>query len=167
MMPSAWVDRYGPWALVTGASDGIGREVARQAATRGLNVVLVARRRLLLESLAREIESKSTRTVRVLEADLSVAEQTVGVLDGTADLDIGLFAACAGFGTSGPFLDADAGTEAAMLDVNCRAVMTMTLAMARRMRARRRGGIVLMGSIVGFQGVPNAAHYAATKAYVQ
>lgn len=164
---SAWAERYGPWALVTGASEGIGREIAREAAVRGLNVVLVARRRALLESVAREIESVSARAVRVVDADLSRADHTAAVLAATADLDIGVFAACAGFGTSGSFADADLGREVAMLDVNCRAVMTMSLEMARRMRARGRGGIVLMGSIVGFQGVPQAAHYAATKAYVQ
>ncbi len=139
---SAWACRYGPWALITGASDGIGREVAIEAAARGADVVLVARRRAALESLARTIAATSPRRVRVIAADLSTEEGTAAVLDGTADLDVGLFAACAGFGTSGSFLDADAATEATMLDVNCRAVMAMTLTMARRMVPRRRGGIV-------------------------
>lgn len=164
---SAWTERYGPWALVTGASDGIGREVARDAARRGLNVVLVARRRPVLESLAGDIARTSARTVRIIDADLSREAGTQAVLDGITGLDIGLFAACAGFGTSGPFLDADIERETSMLDVNCRAVMVLTQALARQMRARGRGGIVLMGSLVGFQGVPRAAHYAATKAYVQ
>lgn len=164
---SAWAERYGPWALVTGASDGIGREVAREAARRGANVALVARRQPLLEALAREITTSTAQSVRIIAADLAREDGISAALEGTADLDIGLFAACAGFGTSGPFLDADEATEVAMIQVNCRAVMAMTLAMARRLRARRRGGIVLMGSLVGFQGVPHAAHYAATKAYVQ
>lgn len=164
---SAWAERYGPWALVTGASDGIGREIAREAAARGLHVVLVARRRPQLESLARDIESASARSVRICAADLSQPGQTAAVLAAVSGLDIGLLAACAGFGTSGPFLQADAARESMMLDVNCRAAMTMSLEMARRMQSRRRGGLVLMSSIVGFQGVPQAAHYAATKAYVQ
>ena len=163
---NAWTDRYGPWALITGASDGIGREMAREAAGRGLDVVLVARRRSLLETLADEIAA-STRAVRIIDADLAHEQGVTDVLNRIADLDVGLFAACAGFGTSGPFLSADADREIRMLHVNCRAVMTMTLALSRRMRPRRRGGIVLMGSLVGFQGVPRAAHYAATKAYVQ
>lgn len=164
---SAWTDRYGPWALITGASDGIGREIAREAARRGLNVILVARRRTPLETLANDIAREWSRAVRVISADLSDEEGVADVLTRTADLDVGLFAACAGFGTSGPFLSADADREVRMLHVNCRAVMTMALAMSGRMRARARGGIVLMGSLVGFQGVPHAAHYAATKAYVQ
>jgi short-subunit dehydrogenase len=127
----------------------------------------VARRRYLLESLADEIAGTSSRKVRIIDADLSREDGTSNVIQGIADLDVGLFAACAGFGTSGPFFEADPEREARMLDVNCRAVTLMTLALARRMRRRGRGGIVLMGSLVGFQGVPGAAHYAATKAYVQ
>ncbi len=85
----------------------------------------------------------------------------------TAALDIGLFAACAGFGTAEPFVEADLAQERDMLEVNCAAALVMTHAMARRFVRRGRGGIVLMSSIVAFQGVPNAAHYAATKAYIQ
>jgi short-subunit dehydrogenase len=141
--------------------------MAREAAARGLNVVLVARRRALLDELAGELGGATRRSVRVLDVDLSHERGVTDVLNATADLDVGLFAACAGFGTSGPFLSADVDREIRMLHVNCRAVMTMTLALGRRMRLRGRGGIVLMGSLVGFQGVPRAAHYAATKAYVQ
>ncbi|MEZ5284662.1 MAG: SDR family NAD(P)-dependent oxidoreductase [Vicinamibacterales bacterium] len=103
---TGWAHRYGPWALVTGASDGIGQAMSREAARRGLHVVLVARRRVRLEALAREIASPST-DVLVVDADLSDASGVNEVLRRVADLDIGLFAACAGFGTSGPFLNAD------------------------------------------------------------
>lgn len=75
--------------------------------------------------------------------------------------------AAAGFGTSGPFLAADPAVEREMLRLNCEAVLATSLVFGRRMADRGRGGIVLMSSIVGFQGMPNAAHYAATKAYVQ
>ncbi|HEY9645629.1 MAG TPA: SDR family NAD(P)-dependent oxidoreductase, partial [Chroococcidiopsis sp.] len=85
----------------------------------------------------------------------------------TCDLDIGLLVAAAGFGTSGPFLNAPLDQEIAMLHVNCRALMELTWYFGRRFAQRGRGGIVLLSSIVGFQGTPFAAHYAATKAYVQ
>ena len=85
----------------------------------------------------------------------------------TRDRDVGLLIASAGFGTSGPFVDARLDEELRMIDVNCRAVAALSHAFGRRFVDRKRGGIVLMSSLVAFQGVPRAANYAATKAYVQ
>lgn len=159
--------RYGPWAVVTGASSGIGRALAEQLAAAGLNLVLVARTAATLDQLAQEFQAKHGIDARVLPLDLA-ADSAVGeVLDRTADLDVGLLVAAAGFGTSGPFLSTPDDAEYDMLAVNCRVVFGLTRGFGRRFAARGRGGIVLMSSIVGFQGMPNAAHYAATKAYVQ
>jgi len=85
----------------------------------------------------------------------------------TRDLDVGLLIAAAGFGVSGPFVENEIDVELNMIDVNCRALAQTTHAFARRFVARKRGGILLMSSLVAFQGVPRAANYAATKAYVQ
>jgi uncharacterized protein len=159
--------RYGPWAVVTGASSGIGRDIALCAAERGVNVVLVARRKDLLQTLADHISATHGRQTRIIQADLATAEGFEAVAQQTSDLDVGLLVAAAGFGTSGPFLNADEATETEMLMVNCRALLANTLHFARRFTARRRGGIVLLASLVGYQGTPRAAHYAATKAYVQ
>lgn len=164
---SAWVHRYGPWALVTGASDGIGRDIAREIAARGANVMLVARRQDRLDTLASELRDRFGVDVTVHACDLSDFDAVTELLENTECLDIGMLVACAGFGTSGPMLDTDLADELAMIDVNCRAVAALTKVFAERLAARGRGGIVLMSSIVAFQGVANAANYAATKAYVQ
>lgn len=161
-----WRDTYGPWAVVTGASSGIGEAMARELAAGGLHVILVARRQELLVELAAALEGAYGVRTRVLAADLSTAEGITAVGAATSNLDVGLLVAAAGFGTSGPFLFADEETELSMLDVNCRAVMLHALHFGRRFAARGRGGIVLFGSLVGGQGVPGAAHYAATKAYI-
>lgn len=159
--------RYGPWAVVTGASSGIGRELALNLAEAGLNLVLVARSRGALEALAADLTARRGVETRVVSADLAQPAGSETVAAATRDLDVGLLIAAAGFGTSGPFLEATLGEELEMLGVNCRAVIELSLHFGKRFAERRRGGIVLMSSIVGFQGTPNAAHYAATKAYVQ
>jgi len=160
-------ERYGPWAVVTGASDGIGREIAVCLAEAGLNVVLVARREGLLEALAAELtRAHSVRTV-VVAADLGTPGGIEAVLANTGTLEVGLLALAAGFGTSGPFIDATLEDELSMIDVNCRAVAALSHAFGRRFAQHKRGGIVLMSSLVAFQGVPRAANYAATKAFVQ
>lgn len=159
--------RYGPWALVTGASSGIGREFALELASAGLNVVLVARRRAELNALAAELKAKHGVECVVHALDLGNGD-AVGFLEGaTSDIDIGLVVAAAGYGTSGAFLDADVPDELRMIEVNCRSVTELTHVFARRLSARGRGGIVLMSSLVAFQGVPRAATYAATKAFIQ
>ena len=159
--------RYGPWALVTGASDGIGRAFAHRLATRGYSLVLVSRRQQALRAEAAELRQAGAPSVHVIAADLATPTGVEMVLAETAGLDIGLLVAAAGFGTSGDVLDVDCGDELTMIDVNCRAVVEMTLAMGRRFKERGAGGIVLMSSVLAFQGVARASTYAATKAFIQ
>lgn len=162
-----FIARYGPWAVVTGASDGIGLAFAEELAALGMDLVLVARRvDLLLARASHLIERYGVRCV-CIAADLSTSEGLAVVDRDTADLNIGLLVASAGFGTSGNILDADLSTERSMLDVNCYAVLHQCVAVGKRLRRRGGGGIILMSSLVGWQGTPQAAHYAATKAYVQ
>lgn len=164
---SRLLERYGKWAIVTGASSGIGREMAFQLAAAGFNLVLVARSRAVLERMAAEFDRQYGSRVRVLALDLVVATSVKEIVSHCEDLEIGLLVAAAGFGTSGAFLDTDLDREMEMLAVNCRSLVALCWYFGRQFVAQKRGGIVLMSSIVGFQGMPYAAHYAATKAYVQ
>jgi len=159
--------RYGPWAIVTGASDGIGREFAFRLAERGVHVVLAARRQSVLMELADELSTTHGIQTRVVAGDLATPTGIAELLRLTADLDAGLLVEAAGFGTSGAFLDLPLTAELAMVDVNCRAVVELAHGFARRFEQRGRGGIVLMSSLLAFQGVPRAATYAASKAFVQ
>ena len=159
--------QYGPWALVTGASDGIGAAFAAELAARGLNLILVARRGERLEALAGRLRAAHRVEARAVAADLGTAAGLAAVLAALEGREVGLYIAAAGFGTAGPFVGNSAGQELNMIDVNCRALCALAHPLARTMQARGRGGMVLMSSIVAFQGVANSANYAATKAYVQ
>lgn len=159
--------RYGPWAVVTGASDGIGQAFAQELAALGLNLVLVARRRDRLQQLANELIEQHQIATRVIAADLASNEGRASVEQGTVDLDVGLLVAAAGFGTSGPLLRSNRELEREMLHLNCEAVLEQVMIFGERFSRRGRGGMILMGSLLGWQGVPGAAHYAATKAYAQ
>lgn len=159
--------KYGDWAVVTGASDGVGRAMAEHLAEAGLNLVLVARRRERLVQLADEWMARFGVQTRVIDADLSQTEAVEQVIAQTQALNVGLLVAAAGFGTSGKFLDGAIHAEVNMLDVNCRAVLMLTHHFGARFAQAGRGGIVLFSSLVAFQGVPFSANYAATKAYIQ
>jgi uncharacterized protein len=167
MPATAFADRYGPTALVTGASSGIGRALACEAANRGLDVVLVARRASVLRDLADDISARYGVRADVRPHDLADPSAAARLAEETADHDIGLVAAAAGFGTSTTLAGADLAAEREMLHVNCGAVVELAATFGTRMVRRGRGGMILLSSIVAFQGAPNAAHYAATKAYVQ
>lgn len=138
-----------------------------QLAEAGLNLVLVARRRELLEALAKDLMQKHPIEARALALDLGQHTAIDALISASGDLEIGLLAAVAGFGTSGRFIDSVLDDELDMVDVNCRAVVGLSHHFARRFAARRRGGIVLMSSLLAFQGVPRAATYAATKSFIQ
>ncbi len=160
-------NNYGPWALVTGASSGIGLGLAERLAEAGLNLALNARNREELEKISSSLQTRYGIQTLVLAADLSNATQVQQVLDATKDLDVGLLVACAGYGTSGLFENADIVSEVDMLRVNCEAVLRMAHHFSQIFQGRKNSGMILMSSLVAFQGVPYAAHYAATKAYIQ
>lgn len=158
---------YGDWALVTGASSGIGREIAKVLASAGLNLIINARNENELDSLGDTWKKQYGIEVMTLASDLSTREGVQHVIAQTKGYEIGLLVASAGFGTSGEFVENSVEQENIMLRLNCEAVLLLTHEFANRFKAQGKGGIVLLSSIVAFQGTPYAAHYAATKAYIQ
>jgi hypothetical protein len=165
MNPSAFVTRYGPWALVTGASSGIGAEFARQLGALGLNVILCARRNDRLTALGAEIAARHGVETLSLEVDLARPDFLPGLLAGIGDREVGLLVNNAGFGDKGPFIASDLDMQLRMLDTNCRAVLILSHTFGGKLAARGRGGIVFTSSTAAFQGLPFSSHYAATKGY--
>lgn len=159
--------RYGPWALITGASSGIGAEFARQLAPLGLNLVLVARRENRLQTLATNLARRWGIATRVVPLDLGHDDFLALLRNATADLEVGLLINNAGFSMTGPLLDNGLEDELQMLHVNGRAALTLAHTLGRAMRARGRGGIIFVSSVAGFAAVPLWTHYAATKAYTR
>lgn len=164
-MSDTFKERYGPWALITGASSGIGEEFARQLARTGLNLILIARRKQRIDELARRLESQSPIQVKAVALDLSRPDFLPPLLSAIGSVEVGLLVNNAGFGIAGKFLDHELQKELALLDVNCRAALVLTHAFGRQMAQRRRGGIIFVSSVSGFIATPFEAHYAASKAY--
>ena len=158
-------EQYGPWAIVTGASAGIGEEFARQLARMGLNLILIARRKQRIDELARQLQSASKIQVKAIAADLSRPDFLPPLASAIGSTEVGLLVNNAGFGLAGEFLDHELEKELALLDVNCRAALILTHAFGRQMAQRKRGGIIFVSSVSGFIATPFEAHYAASKAY--
>ncbi|MCZ8314411.1 SDR family NAD(P)-dependent oxidoreductase [Phreatobacter sp.] len=152
--------------MVTGASDGIGKAIALSLAAEGFSLVLAGRSRDRLDAVASAVSAAGGQVI-VVPGDLARQAGLNALFEAAAPLDVGLVVLAAGFGSSGAFLDGDVDHEREMVRLNCESVMLATHHFAPRLVARGRGGIILMSSLVAFQGVPWAAHYAATKAYVQ
>ncbi|WPP00650.1 SDR family oxidoreductase [Pseudomonas sp. HR96] len=158
----------GQWALVTGASSGLGQHFAWALAEQGADLVLVARRSDPMQTLAREIEARHAVRVRVQPADLSApgaaAELKAALDDSGVQIDV--LINNAGMGVIGDFLDQPAQNTRDLLNLNVLALTELTQQFATPMQGRGRGHILLVASIVAFQPYPSYAAYAASKAYV-
>ena len=158
--------KYGPWALVAGASDGMGAAFAAGLAERGVNVVLLARRQEVLDRVAADIESRTSAQTRTLAIDLAEPGAASAVADATYDIDIGFLVYCAGADPNyAPFLANPIGTAEAMVQRNCMVPMQLCHHFAPAMVARGSGGIVIFGSGAGLVGGPNLVAYGASKAF--
>lgn len=155
-------------ALVTGASSGLGEEFARLFAADGIDLVLVARRRDRLETLAGELRAARKISVRVVAADLSVPEEVERVIREVQamPLEIEFLVNNAGLGDVGSFADSALEKQMVMVDVNVRALVRLTHAFLPGMLARKRGRVLNIGSTAGLQPGPFGAVYYATKAFV-
>ena len=157
--------RYGPWAVVAGASEGIGEQFALQIAEWGLNVVMIARRSEVLGEVAARIARGQGVETRTVAADLSSLSSLAAIRKHTEDLEVGLFVYNAALSVVGPFFDQSLESHLDELDVNCRRPLELVHHFGRPMLERGRGGILLMSSLAGGQGSPCIAHYGATKAW--
>ncbi len=159
--------RFGPWALITGASSGIGREFARQIAASGINVVLVARRETLLRSAGAELSKDYGVAHRIVVADLSEEGFLSELIAATDDIDIGLVVSNAGTANPGEFLKLDRNELVRLLKLNSLAHMEIAHHFGPGLVRRCRGGIVLCGAMGAMQGVPYMANESGAKSYVQ
>jgi short-subunit dehydrogenase len=158
--------KYGPWALVAGASDGVGAAFAAGLAERGVNVVLLARRQAVLDQVAAEINSQSAVETRTLAIDLAEPGAASAIAAATSDLEIGFFVYCAGADPDfKPFLANPIEPAEAMVQRNCMVPMQLCHHFAPAMVERGSGGIVIFGSGAGLAGGPNMVAYGATKAF--
>src|SRR5919109_1553913 len=157
---------FGPWALVTGGSSGIGKEFARQLAANGLHVVLAARRLPLLDDLGHQLATTYGVQYRAVAVDLSEPGFLATLEAATQDLDIGLLISNAGAFLPGAFLQLDRSRLQQMVHLNVLAHLSVSHHFGQRLAARGRGGLLLVASTAGLQGVPFSAEYAAAKGFV-
>ncbi|MDE3229576.1 MAG: SDR family NAD(P)-dependent oxidoreductase [Chloroflexota bacterium] len=157
--------RYGPWAVVAGASAGLGAAYATRLAEAGFGLALVARRAPELEALAATLAERYGVATRTLPLDLGQPDAAATIDARTSDLDVGLLVYNAARAPVGAFLDLPLEEHLAELAVNTRTPMELTWRFGRRFRARGRGGLLLMSSLGANQGTALAANYGATKAW--
>jgi uncharacterized protein len=159
-------DKYGPWAVIAGASEGTGAEYARQLAALGIHCLLVARRTEPLQQLARELEDRYHVLTRVLSVDLSTPDAAQRMTAAAADIEVGLYVSNAGADPTGKyFLDVPLDQSHRLINLNVRTVVDAVHAFAPPMKARGRGGVLLMSSGAALGGQPRVAIYSGTKAF--
>lgn len=158
-------ERYGDWALVTGASAGIGTEFARALAREGVSCVLAARREEPMTALAEELEREHGVKTRVVAVDLSEEAGAAELAAAVSDLSIGLLVNNAGYGLAGRFSRLDAERMRRMVVLNCATPVVLTHRLLPGMIERGAGAVVVTGSIAGNQPLPLHAVYGATKAF--
>jgi short-subunit dehydrogenase len=165
-MVSDFRERYGPTAVVTGASSGIGEQIARQLAARGLDLVLIARRANLLDQLAAELQSQHSVNVHAFAVDLTDVAAVDQIVAHCAGRNIGLVVSNAGLGVKGLHHKQDVAALADMVAVNCTAPTLLAHAFTPQLIERGHGCLLFVGSIESVGGFPFSAAYSASKAYV-
>lgn len=157
----------GKWALVTGASAGIGLALAEQLAGSRVNLLITARRKERLEALATHLRAGYGVGVEVLPADLAKpgTPAQIRTFTDAKGVQVELLVNNAGFGSYGRFHESDITRQLEMVQVNCAAVVELTHLYLREMVTRRHGDILIVASVAGFQAVPYVSTYAATKAF--
>lgn len=159
----------GKTALVTGASSGIGECFATQLAEQGTNLILVARRTDRLETLKEKLEAKHGIQADVISLDLAQHDAPKKLFEATegAGKQVDILLNNAGYGKQHPFTKVPLETQLNMLDLNIRTLTELSHLFIEKMKERRSGHILLVGSVVGYFAVPGMATYAASKAYVK
>ncbi len=160
------LQKFGPWALVTGANSGIGAAFARLLAAQGYDVVLVGRRPKALQELSSELNRLHGIQTRDVVVDLSEPDFLSKLAKATEDLDIGLLISNAGDAAMGALLRVDLARLTKMLRLNTQTHLELVHHFGRRFEKRGNGGIVLISSTAGLQGTPFAGNYAGAKAYL-
>lgn len=158
--------KYGPWAVVTGASTGIGKSISHILAQNGLKIVAVARNEKKLNDLKQQLEMKYAAEVETISLDLSLPESATELDKRTEHLDVGLLIANAGVENNGAFDDHSEAEISQLIALNVNSPLVLAHKFTRRFKQRGGGGILLTASLFGYQGVPYFANYAASKAYV-
>jgi hypothetical protein len=158
--------KYGPWALITGATSGIGAALTRQLGQAGLDLVLVARTKATLEESKASLERDLGVRVRVVAADLSTAAGTSAVIEAVADLEVGLLVLSAALESQGYYVGERIERHRALVQMDVVGPMELTHHFGAKMAARKRGGMLLVSSLSGWMPQPYMAHYGAAKAYV-
>jgi len=164
-MKLTFKEKYGSWAIVTGASSGIGKALAFEIAKKEINLVLVSRNQKVLDELATELKTLHNIQTKVIALDLKEVDFITTLSEQTADIDIGLIANIAGEMFMGNYDDLPVEKELEMIQLNIIAPTIITRHYAEKLVAKKRGGIILTGSMLGFMGTPYSSTYAATKAY--
>lgn len=159
--------QFGPWALITGASSGIGREFARQIAASGINIVLVARREALLKEAGAEFSKDYGVEHRVVALDLAEDGFMGKLASVTDDLDIGLVISNAGTGSPGRFLTNNRDEMATLLRLNTLAHLDIAYHFGKRLVRRRCGGLLFVGAMGADKGIPYMANDAGAKSYIK
>ncbi len=157
--------KYGPWALIAGASEGLGQAFTEAIAARGLNLILIARRSAVLESLAHELRERHGVETRCLSEDLANPDLNIVVEESTRDVEVGLIVYNAAYVPTGLFAETDEESLQRVVRTNVLGPVIVLRKLVPLMLERKRGGVVLMSSVAGFQGVPLLAGYAASKAF--
>ena len=157
-------EKFGPWAVITGASSGIGKEYARQLAANGLNVVLVARRLPLLEEVGKKLAKEFGIQYRTVQVNLAEDGFLKDIDAATSDLDVGLLISNAGTGKPGKFLSFEEEEQQRFVRLNALSHLTLAHYFGRRLEKRRKGGVLLTGAMGATDGVPFMASMAGSKA---